>query len=136
LIEWNKTGGRSFNYVINHCTEASWPPIGSLHANECNTQARLRSALVGLACERYRLKCRHWPETLDVVVKEKLLDSVPGDPTDNKPLRYRRQADGIIIYSIGPYSTDNEAQWTHDPFHDPREDLGFRLWDASARGQP
>ena len=99
----------------------------------------MRSAVAALACERYRLKHpRHeWPATLDDLVKAKLLDAPPLDPMDNQPLRYRRTKDGIVVYSIGIDSTDNQGHMDRnaDP-QAPGIDLAFRLWNVKSRRQP
>jgi hypothetical protein len=98
-------------------------------------QANLRCAVAALASERYRLKHGAWPGSLEAVVKSRLLGSVPLDVFDGQPLRLKRTADGLVIYSVGADRTDNHG--TIDRGHEPRAgtDLGFRLWDVSARRQ-
>ncbi len=83
------------------------------------SQAELRCALAALGVERYRQKLGEWPESLDDLGI--LLVKVPADPFDGKPLRLRKQKDGIVVYSVGPGGKDGE--------------ISFRLWNVEKRGQ-
>src|SRR6185503_14917078 len=86
------------------------PKMTTVSAAEARSQALLRCAAVALACERYRQSNKGaWPETLDALVKAKLLDAVPRDPFDGQPLRYRRTKEGVVVYSIGADGTDNHG---------------------------
>jgi hypothetical protein len=114
------------------------PALSKVSTADCRQQAMLRSTMAALACERYRLKHKDnaWPASLDVLVKEKLLDAIPADPMDNQPLRYRRTKDGIVIYSIGMDMTDNHGTINRDgSWLEPGQDIGFRLWNVERRRQ-
>src|SRR5262249_16174884 len=63
-------------------------------------QAATRTAAVALGVERYRQRTGAWPETLAALVPG-LLHEIPTDPYDGAPLRYRRLADGVVIYAVG-----------------------------------
>ena len=54
------------------------------------------------AAEEYRLTHQRWPESLAQLVQAGLLANTPIDEFDGQPLRWRRTADGLVIYSIGP----------------------------------
>ena len=62
--------------------------------------ARLRTARVGLAVQRYRLANGSLPDRLSPLVPE-YLDTIPKDPFDNNGLRYIKRGNGFIVYSIG-----------------------------------
>src|SRR5262249_12014855 len=62
----------------------------------------LRCAAAGVAAERFRRKQGRWPNTLEELVTAGLLAEVPKDPFDGRPLRLRRSADGLVVYSVGP----------------------------------
>jgi hypothetical protein len=113
------------------------PSLSKVSTADCRQQAMLRSAIAALACERYRLKNKDnaWPASLDVLVKEKLLDAVPADPMDNHPIRYRRTREGIVIYSIGMDMTDNHGNIDPERVYEPGVDIGFRLWNVDRRRQ-
>jgi len=47
-----------------------------------------------------------YPETLSQLVPE-FLDKLPTDPSSGKPLVYRRDGCGFIVYSVGPNMKDD-----------------------------
>jgi hypothetical protein len=102
---------------------------------ERSAQARLWSAVAALAVERYRLARGRWPESLADVVPE-FLAAVPADPYDGQPLRYRRRADGVVVYCVGPDGTSDGSKPADASPPAPGTDLGFRLWDVPHRRQP
>jgi hypothetical protein len=61
---------------------------------------------------------------------------VPADPFDGKPLRYRRNRDGIVVYSVGLDLTDNNGHIDHRRLNETGVDIGFRVWDVGRRRQP
>jgi type II secretory pathway pseudopilin PulG len=115
------------------------------HKWELVSQAKLRTAFVALACERYRLQQKRWPTSLDVLVADKLLAKLPVDPVDGQPLRYREDAEGVNVYSLGPDETDNQGnirratpveplgKTSTDLACEPGADVGFRLWNVPRR---
>lgn len=56
--------------------------------------------------ERYRLVHGSLPEAIDSLVPEHFA-SVPEDPLDGMPLRYKRLDRGYVIYSVGEDRRDN-----------------------------
>jgi hypothetical protein len=88
-----------------------------------------------LALERYRRDKGTWPAKLDDLTP-KLLKTVPLDPYDGKPLRYRRVKDGVIVYSVGPDGKDDGGNIDRAKPTDPGTDLGFQLWDVKHRRLP
>jgi hypothetical protein len=91
--------------------------------------------MVCLAVERYRQARGDWPASLDKLVPG-YLAFVPLDPLDGKPLRYRRLADGVVVYSVGPDREDNGGTLDRDNPTRAGTDLGYRLWDVKQRRQP
>jgi len=94
-------------------------------------RAHLQTARVALAVERYRLKLRRWPESLDQLVPE-WLSEVSADPYTGKPLLYRHRDDGVVIYSVGPNHLDDGGKVVQNPANSL--DLGMPLWDPAQRG--
>jgi hypothetical protein len=99
------------------------------------TQAKLRCAVAALAAERFRLAHNRWPESLDALVQAGFLDAVLIDPFDGMPLRLKRWAEGLIVYSVGEDGIDNDGNVDSVRPSDPGKDLGFRLWDNAWRRQ-
>jgi hypothetical protein len=102
------------------------------------SELSLLCAVAGIGIERFRLRHGRWPDSLDEVVAAKLLDEVPTDYFDGKPLHYRKATDGVVIYSVGEdgkYTGDrlDEGRYFVVPFSTTAE---FRLWDEQHRRQP
>jgi hypothetical protein len=112
----------------------TWP-IGRLVEGFFDDDAELRCLLVALAAERYRLANGRWPGSLRGLVPGQLAQ-IPVDPFDGKPLRYRRTADGVVIYSIGSDGTDNGGKLERLRPGTPGTDVGVQLWDVARRRQP
>jgi ABC-type transport system involved in multi-copper enzyme maturation permease subunit len=98
-------------------------------------RAELRCAEAALAAERYRRRHNRWPERLEELTPD-LLAKVPADPFGGAPLHYKRLADGVVIYSVGPNGQDDGGDVLATPgLERTGRDLGFRLWDVPARRQ-
>jgi hypothetical protein len=97
--------------------------------------ARVRCTMAALAAERYRRRHQRWPDSLAALVPA-LLPGVPADPFDGKPLRMRRLADGVVIYSVGPDGEDNGGNLPRNAPLGRGVDVGIRLWDVARRRQP
>ncbi len=109
-----------------------WPDLSrTFHG----TSATLRCAVAALAAERYRQAEGRWPERLDDLVP-RYLDRVPADPFDDRPLRLKRTADGMVIYSIGPDEVDDGGAVDWSKPNAKTGDVGVRLWDLPHRKQP
>jgi hypothetical protein len=99
------------------------------------SQAQYRCALTALALERYRLARGEWPKALADLVPAHL-GKVPTDPYDGKPLRFRRLADGVLVYSVGPDGVDNGGAIDRMGAMKNGSDMGFQLWDIAKRRRP
>jgi ABC-type transport system involved in multi-copper enzyme maturation permease subunit len=99
-------------------------------------RAELRCAVAALAAERYRRRHKRWPERLEELTPD-LLEKVPPDPFTGEPLRLRRLADGVVIYSVGDDRQDDGGDVDDRPAVKSKagKDVGFRLWDVSKRRQ-
>jgi hypothetical protein len=96
-------------------------------------QATLRTAIVGLAAERYRRARGQWPQSLTDVVRAGFLQEVPLDPYGGASLRSRRLSGGVVIYSVGPDGKDDGGTVDRQNSTAPGTDIGFQLWDVSQR---
>lgn len=95
-------------------------------------QAAVLTTQVGVAAECYRLAHGEWPRDLATLVPI-YLKEVPTDPYDGQPIRYRRTADGVVIYSIGKDLADNRGELDRSRRKQDGVDEGFQLWDANRR---
>jgi competence protein ComGC len=112
------------------------PAVSKVSDANRRTRANMRCAMVGIAAERYRLAHEEWPASLDELVKKGWIASVPLDPYDGQPLRYKLRHDGVTVYSVGPDGVDNGGNINRDRPFESGTDQGFLLWDVGARRQP
>ncbi len=129
-IEQTTKESRSF------VTRMLMPAVAKVAQADRRTRAWLRCATAAVAAERYRIDRGDWPVSLEALVQAGLLPAVPTDPCDGNPLRYRRLADGVVVYSVGMDGIDNGGHLDRSNPTAPGGDLGFRLWDPAARRQP
>jgi hypothetical protein len=70
-------------------------------------EATKRIVITAIALKRFQLQHGNYPEKLSELTPE-FLASVPLDPVDGQPLRYRRNSDGTyLLYSIGENGVDD-----------------------------
>ena len=89
-----------------------------------STHSAVRAARTALAVERFRLSRGKLPESLQDLVPD-YLGSVPLDPFDGKPLRYRVTDHGYIVYSIGADGVDDGGM--PDPIGMEPPDITFTV---------
>ena len=111
------------------------PSLGRAFDLALRGKGRIRSARAALAAERYRIDHGQWPTDLGELVPG-YLDAVPLDPFDDEPLRYLRNEEGIVVYSIGDDLTDDGGELERAPSQNEAGDFGFTLLDPSRRGLP
>jgi hypothetical protein len=111
-------------------TPPEWDPVlggmswslSSLQFPFARTRAQLRLLRTELALREFRLRHGAHPAKLDELAPE-CVAVVPVDPFAEQPLRYRRQGEGYLLYSVGPDLRD-----------DGGTAISSRTVDASARG--
>ena len=82
------------------------PALESVVRKAGRSAANIRDARTAIAIERYRLATGKLPSQLSDLVPT-FLPSVPADPFDGKPLRYKILAKGYVVYSVGDDREDN-----------------------------
>ena len=102
------------------------PPMLKLFVAHNRIQATLSGTQCLIAVRRYVLAHDKLPKDLATAVGETELKTVPLDPFDGKPMRYRIVDEKPVVYSIGPDQKDDKAlmEWTEDM---PSGDLLYRL---------
>lgn len=115
-------------------TKIATPSLSSAVALWVRHTAHLRCATVALAAERFRMAEGRWPKSLDELVPE-YIDAVPVDPFDEEPLRYKVEADRIVIYSISENEVDDGGDLIKPKGRGQSfPDIGFRLLNPELRG--
>jgi hypothetical protein len=81
------------------------PSLARIHLREVDQAALARVAAAALAIERFRLAHTNaLPENLQQLIPN-YCKTIPTDPIDGQPLRYKTQGPNYVVYSIG-----NDAQ--------------------------
>lgn len=88
------------------------PESESASLKTAQIEAIMLANRAGLACRLYKSRAGRYPETLDALVPG-LLSEVPIDPFTGKPLVYRRQGEGFIVYSLGSNQKDDGGRMTY-----------------------
>jgi hypothetical protein len=82
------------------------PALTRVNEEQLKIFARLRSGRAAIAVERFRMANGRLPGSLDELTP-KWLDTVPADPFDDQPIRYKKLAKGFVTYSVGPDQKDH-----------------------------
>src|SRR5262249_7120098 len=78
------------------------PGLASHVNKEAECLASLRLGLTAVALNQFRASgASRYPDSLSEL-SPKYLASLPVDPFDGQPLRYRKKGGGYTLYSIGP----------------------------------
>jgi hypothetical protein len=89
------------------------------------TASAYRDALlVAIAADRHRLKTGRFPSQLSELTPD-YLASVPHDPFDGQPLRFRAEGNDILVYSIGRDGKDDGGQ--NSPAKSSEPDIVVRV---------
>lgn len=91
-------------YLMSSMFLSSFSRVAS---RDADLRARLRTAMAAVAVERWRIAHNgQIPDSLDELVPA-FLASVPQDPFDGHPLRFKKLASGYAVYSVGPDGVDD-----------------------------
>ena len=86
-------------------TRALGPAIGRIREIYYSMIATTHITRAGLALLQRQQAQRAFPDTLDALGLENI-----GDPFSQESLRYKTEADGFVIYSVGPDQKDNGGE--------------------------
>ena len=79
---------------------------------EAVLESNILASRTGLACRLYKSRTGQYPESLEALVPG-ILTVVPIDPFTGKPLVYRRDGEGFIVYSLGSNQKDDGGRSTY-----------------------
>ena len=110
------------------------PATGPVNRGETRLRAHISCAVVGIACERFRMKTGRWPKSLAEIPGD-ILPAVPCDSFTGRGLHYLMRPDGVTVYSTGLDGKDDGGLKLGTGI-EPGTDVGFRLWNPEARRSP
>ena len=97
------SGEKDFHSMISE----SIVTLSSVTRKVMRMEAAKQTIIVAIALKRYQLKHGNYPPDLNSLVTE-FLASIPLDPVDGKPLRYKLNSDGtFLLYSVGENGVDH-----------------------------
>ncbi len=99
-LERQKT--RGFSSFLHHevLSQMLMPNLFRLFQNTAVTQAGIDQAELACTLERYRIAEGRHPEAL-ADLAPRFIDRLPPDVCSGQPLKYRRENDGFVLYSVG-----------------------------------
>jgi hypothetical protein len=89
------------------------PEFETVFMKVATLDALILTSRVGLACRIHKSRTGAYPENLEALVPG-LLTEVPIDPFTGKPLVYRREGQGFIVYSLGSNLKDDGGRSTYE----------------------
>ena len=85
---------------------------GSIFLKGAQLEATFLASRTGLACRLFKSGTGQYPESLGELVPG-ILKEIPVDPFTGKPLVYRREGGGFIVYSLGSNQKDDGGRSTY-----------------------
>ena len=101
-----KVGPKSWHFL----TELV-PNTASTHLKEATLEAMFFTARIGIACKVYKNKTGFYPDSLEQLIPE-YLEKLPMDPFTGKPLQFKKEKVGFIVYSLGSNKRDDNGRGT------------------------
>lgn len=109
LLELQNRFDKESNRWNRHRSRATAEALFEAAKKDQRTAAILRSASVGCAIERFRNAHQgQLPNSLTDLIPT-YLPSIPLDPANDQPLRFRPLDPGYVVYGVGPDGEDNQG---------------------------
>ena len=86
--------------------------FGTVFIKNGQLEATMLADRTGLACRLFKSRTGRYPESLEELVPG-ILKEIPIDPFTGKPLVYRREGEGFIVYSLGSNEKDDGGRSTY-----------------------
>ncbi len=126
VAEWESHPFRNRAWVLVAMAVPAW--IGT-KKEETKTEAGLAVAQVAFALTLHKAEHGGYPESLDALAPE-FLDRVPLDPFTAQPLKYARDGEGFLIYSVGLNGIDDagltETEKDGEKVNPSTDDIAWR----------
>lgn len=110
IMGW-RSSGRIMYSIVAGLTMAA---VSGAERKAAEIQAGTILAETAVALERYRLAKGDYPESLEVLVPM-FMGSLPLDPIDGKTLRYRREGNRFLLWSVGLDEIDGGGVVKEEP---------------------
>jgi hypothetical protein len=92
---------------MHYMLSASARGLSAVFGKVMRIEAAKQIIVTAIALKRYQLKHGNYPMDLNSLVPE-FFPTVPLDPVDGEPLRYRKNTDGtFLLYSVGENGVDD-----------------------------
>ncbi len=127
-IALGKSSNRPFEKIMRHrvLSYLLHPALNSCLRRFANAQVMADEATLACALERCRLADGRFPETLDALVP-RFIAKLPHDIITGEPLKYRRDGDGYVLYSVGWNEKDDGGK----PSEKGDLEQGDWVWQSS-----
>ena len=101
-----------------------FPNVLKINEREERYQQASRNVHVAFALAAYRSEHGRYPAKLDELAP-KYIEAIPDDLYSGKPLIYRLEGKGYLLYSVGPDGKDDGGRGSED---EPRgDDIAIRM---------
>jgi hypothetical protein len=127
------------------------PTMDDLGRRAVRAGVDFQATIAACALRRYELAHGKPPEQLTDLVPD-FLPSIPMDPFDGKPLRYRREGMEWVLWSVGSDLKDDYAEWHEFKYRkdhgenrnggdiyfkstEPEDDLAYYLSQKASKGK-
>lgn len=122
-----------------HMVTSSGPAIEQAGNAVARAVAKQRCICLLIAAQRFRLQQGRLPHSLGEIERSQLgqgaeLPDLFIDPFDGKPLRFKSDAEGIVVYSVSENRMDDGGEIQSPTGRNL--DVGFKLLKAKAVNQP
>ena len=154
--KWQMVGTSAWVGIFNRpvprmLVSMMMPPLASMRSKAIQEKLEVEATIVVCAVEGYELANARLPNRISNLVP-KFLPTVPIDPFDGKPLRYRSEGTNWVIWSVGSDLKDDNAEWHEFKYRksseeraggdiffkstEPADDLAYYLTYKDFRGRP
>ena len=111
-------GSFGYPYIVSSVIQ-----LTCLTEQAVGADARKCLCVMALAAARYRAKTGKLPDKPEELVPA-YLPAIPLDPYDGQPLKWKRDGEAVVLYSIGPDEKDDGGRKMDDS--EKKGDLVFR----------
>lgn len=124
--KWDPFNGPKWKLVVHQpiatiMADMLLSGLETIHAREMRFRLDFEATEIVCAIQSFVQVHGHPPDMLNGLVPD-LLPSIPIDPFDGKPLRYRREGKEWVLWSVGSDLKDDNAAWHEFKYRKPGDD--------------